>query len=269
MSTLIKYLKPYNSNHSIRECGITLFLFQPIVKFEPFKESSRLKDNFQRIQDLKAFKIELKHNFENITSHTSDEDSTIGVEFTSFLNGKEKFVLQIKNQRDKQDSNTISFHALQYDRWQPFRKEFYEIIDDILSLYPNIYIKAVGIHYIDDFFWIGNDEIPVRQIFNNTPNILPNNFFESTDSAFTLVTQPKTDTYSYYDRLEVRVNPKTIEPEPSIRVFHNIIQPLSNVIDLNNFANTFKNNLDEVHNRNKATLRQLLCLEVQKIINLN
>src|SRR5580658_8236865 len=231
---LIEKVRPFNATHSIKEAVISLFIENPIIKADRFKEliDREFKEKFQLFEPLMAFQLQFKNPMVQPFKIDSTEiQNNIGFKFTSFERGSPVRVLQ--GQNDNLNNRTfISYHTLNYSRWDPFYKDYIEVIKIVAKHNPDLFITAVSLHYIDQFFWTDESPIDLKIIFNRDASSIPKDFFASIVSNYSIITQKQISTNTnYLDRLEIIIDHLI---KPSITISHNVTQPFADLLNLNN-----------------------------------
>ena len=265
---ILNQLIPARDQHSIKEAVISFFLANPIVKPEGFQNLIN-----QQLNDFQKFNVLQKVGFQ-VSGVGSQKvigkeipRKNIGFRFDKFENGQISAVLKGETQ-DELGRTYLSFHDLNYHRWNDFVNKFTKYIN-ILSNYRNdLFTIAFSLHYIDEFYWKGNNSVPIKRIFNSESKFLPPIFFESQNSIYLITTQKEVNGFVYYERLEIKVDEN--RSEPLITVSHNITQPLNDVVMLVDFMKD-ENQLSMInraHSHNKYTLKSIFTPEVCEKINL-
>jgi uncharacterized protein (TIGR04255 family) len=267
--TLEGKVRPVNTNHSIKEAVIGLFLASPIVKPDRFKV---LRDeelaNFQSYEPIAQYQVQVVSQAPGRNPDVSNRIyNDAGFKFTEFENGQPSKVLQGLNDVGN-SRNYISYHSLNYTRWAPFFKEYHKIISSVSRLDSGMFITAISLHYIDQFIWTDAGPIDLKLLFNDQAAFIPREFFNAIVNNYTIVTEKQMDkTRKYLDRLEITIDN---EIQRSIAISHNVTQPLSELISLENLLKgaDLTAILNAAHNHNKSILNDLLTKEATHIINL-
>lgn len=266
MSFLANLKKP-NNKHSIKEAVISLFLATPIVKPQRFGQliNSSFSQTFHQFEPVNAIKLQFKNAEGKLTqlNHINDE---VGFKFTKFVNGHVSNILQGINE----DQRTfISFHILDYSRWKGFVENFKSVIEGLSEGQSNMFVTAFSLHYIDEFIWDNSNEpVPFQEIFNLNSSFLPREFFESVTNEYQLTSQRKVGEFTYFDRLEIKVNPN---PANSIiYISHNITQRIDDSQELKDLIQSklFFDMLQQAHDHNKDLLKSVLKESIQDYIGL-
>jgi len=261
------FIKPINSTHSIKEAVITVFLSNPIVKPERFlklMDTSGYAEWFQKADNIDGFKIGIRGNKEGLEANSPELKKNIGFRFASFKNGKTDYVLQGLNE----DNRTfISFHSLIYDRWKSFCEHYSKVTQELNSIQSEFYVNAISLNYVDSFFWLKESEIDVSEIFVKENELLPNSFFESSNTNYSLSLENNKENKRTLERLIVNVDSNT---NNEINVSHVVTTKLADSIDLKDLISTNEifDILDQAHINNKSILKKLFNKDVLELINL-
>ena len=265
--SLSDLITPCNKDHSIKEAVITLFLANPIIKPARFKKliENEFKDKFQQFQALSNIEIQVQNRPNSTANFSQQVLNDAGFKFLGFSNGGASKVLQALNEKQR---NFISFHYLQYSRWANFYEDFIETIKVISNQHPDLFVTAVSLHYIDQFFWKGQLPIDLKQVFKEGGDYLPKEFFKSQISNYTIVTNKLIDEKKYFNRLEITIQENIV---PGITISHNISQTYSDVVDLGELLTMpeFGTTLEQEHVHNKAILKDILQPTIIEAIKLN
>lgn len=263
LSSLIQ-VGNFDNGHSIVETSITFFLQNPIIKPSRFEAliSKNFKEEFQQFQKIDAVSVQVQQNAENNfrLSHPVKEDDT-GFSFIRFQNGKVEKVLQGRNEVERQ---YISFHEFNYTRWDNFLNDFTNKITIISDFSKGLYVRAVGLHYLDKFNFLTENRIALANIFK-AGDWLPTVFFNSEMNNYSILTNVEIDGRNYSNRIQISLE----QPTNSILISHNIVLE----IDPNEASEFLESNdynriLSEEHNLSKSLLRDILTDEIKKMIKL-
>jgi uncharacterized protein (TIGR04255 family) len=260
-------IKPIKEKNSIREAVISVLLANQILKPEKYKAliETDLKDTFQLFEPLSQVKLQFKNVEGKIGQPDPQITDNAGFKFSSFKNGNLVKALQGLNEVGR---TFISFHCLDYNSWDEFYKEYNSIINVIAKQQTEIFINACSLHYIDEFLWIDEkSKLDVNLFLKNKNEYLPETFYNSANTAYTLVTEKVNGNIKYIDRIEVVVNSGI---RPNLIISHNVTQPLKNIVELKELINdsTFNEIFSNAHIHNKEILGNLLTDEVQVLIGL-
>ena len=124
---------PYNSNHSIKEAVIAIFLANRIIKPERFQKliEHDFKDEFQQFDKIGKVAFRFQHETgqpANITIPEKEEDA--GFNFISYDKGEVNKILQARNENDRY---FISFHDRKYVSWSDFYQSYIKDINVMTS----------------------------------------------------------------------------------------------------------------------------------------
>lgn len=256
---LKEYLIPIKKGqHSIGEAVFTLFLAQPILKPERYSSFSDLKEKFHQFNTTVNIGIELNQKQKNFTLKGS-EKSVNGFRFNSFSDGKLDWVLIGNN-----NTSTINIHALNYNRWAGFKEKILEYIKLIEKYDKGLFVRGIGLTYIDRFIFIDKENLKSEKIFNKDNKYIPHIIFEDNGLWNTNINISKNNVIE-----NVNVLIKEENEEIDINVIHNVAYNLETEISLEEFYQTkIKKLSDELHVYNKEFLKDIFNKEVQDIIHL-
>ncbi len=263
------FLKPFSSNHSIREAVISVFLATPIIKPERFQKliQEGFVQDFQLYENVNSVEIELKALTEGAYEQKSQNLGNVGFKFIGFNEGKVSRIIQGVNEKSR---TFISYHSFVYKRWDDFLDEYLRFMKILSSVQNDLFINAVSIHYVDQFKWISNSPINLAVVFNDKAKYMSKAFLESTGPTnFIFTTQKNDDNFVYIDRLEIKIDDKKSR---DITISHNITKQLDDFKNLDSLlqgnSEYFMNILAELHKYNKLILSDILNSEVKRLINL-
>ncbi|WP_236974824.1 TIGR04255 family protein [Membranihabitans maritimus] len=259
-------VQPVKKNHSIKEVVISLFLQNPILKPERFEKliSSGYKDSFQQFDRISQFQVQFQKKTEGGKSASLKHEQNAGFKFISFKNGQVNRLLQGINETHR---TFISYHNLDYERWNSFYEDYKKNITLLSDIQSDIFIKAFSLHYIDELIWIDDDcPIDLTLLLKGNREKIPGDFFKSENPSFSIVSEKQIQDAIYFDRLEIRVNPTII---PSLVISHNVTEDLDEEILLDQlFQSDFEQKIEDMHSYNKELLNSILQEEVQSLIGL-
>ncbi len=181
---LAENLIPSRRIHSISEAVISLFLVQPIVKPSRFKEllskDERFKSRFQHFRLSQRLKLSAKFKSGNEgikeTDFSSAEPEDNGFLFESFKDGELEYILKCDN---TESTYVLSIHSFQYHRWATFIADISVFLECISNFQSNIFIKSIGLSYVDQFNWVGGNSFPMQSVFKAGNEYLPKNIMNS------------------------------------------------------------------------------------------
>jgi|JI6StandDraft_1071083.scaffolds.fasta_scaffold77533_2 uncharacterized protein (TIGR04255 family) len=255
---LKEFLIPIKGQHSIGEAVFTLFLAQPILRPERYSSFKELKDKFHQFNNTVNIGIELNQNQKNLTLKGS-EKSINGFRFNSFLEGKLDWILIGNN-----NTATINIHALNYDRWQGFKEKILEYIRLIEQYDKSLFVRGVGLTYIDRFTLTDKQLLKCETIFNQNNKYIPSLIFDNDSMWNTNVNISRNNIIENINVL-IKENNQDID----LNVIHNVAFNLDTELTLEDFCSSQIENLsDRLHVYNKEFLKNIFKEEVQKIINL-
>ncbi len=266
-------LKPFSTNHSIREAVISVFLVNPLIKPERFQElfESGFSPDFHLYQNLGSLQIQIKQGNASIVQQNAQNLGSTGFQFIGFEKGKISRILQGMNQGLNDGTRTfISYHSFSYTRWKEYLNEYLKFIKLLSSFQNDLFINAISIHYVDQFKWISDSPIDLSKVFNDKTRYMSKAFLASTGPTnFIFTTQKNQDNFLYVDRLEIKIDD---QKSNDISISHNITKQLDDIKNLNlllnNDSSYFNDLLLELHQYNKQILGDILNPEVKDLIKL-
>jgi uncharacterized protein (TIGR04255 family) len=259
-------IQPINDKHSIKEAVISIFLANPIIKPERFKQliESNFKDKFQKFETVNQVEFQLQNDGNNPPTLNQQLLPNVGFKFIAFEKGESVKVLQGINEKSR---NFISYHSLNYDRWNDFYKEYLDVLKSLSELHSDFFVTAFSLHYIDQFLWNGALPIDLASIFNNEANYISKEFFASKLNNYSIVLEKENKHGIYIDRIEIKVDHVI---KPMITISHNVTQPLKDIMSLNELLEStlFSEILNICHLHNKELLNDILTENVVELIKL-
>jgi uncharacterized protein (TIGR04255 family) len=260
--------------HSIKEVVFAIFLVQPIVRLEKFKNIDNFKTvKFQKIQDMQSMSIQ----FMPLQNDMPKRDvKNTGLQFIEFDNTgtAPRNILQISNEPNK---TVISFHTFDYTRWIEYKSLIFSVLEEIKNVNTGLYISAFSLTYVDSFLWKEDSTIPLREVFRQTEGFIPSNVLESEDAfVFSLNKVSKSKIApicDFTDKTEITANANfTKNNNRLLTVSHSITPILGEVeildILLQNNHTILSDLMEFAHTANKVRLKQLFVDEVTEKIKL-
>ncbi len=168
--------------HSITEAILSIFLLQPLIKPSRFKEllteGHPLNNRFQhfQIQQSLNFSAEIGVNRELKPDLRSTTPQDMGFIMNAFKNGTPEYILTYQTNGP---AHVISIHAMQYESWNLFIKDVSIFLNALAQFQQNIFFHTIGLTYIDQFNWLGEDELEMKMIFNENSSYLPPQILEN------------------------------------------------------------------------------------------
>lgn len=265
-----KLIRPYSEKHSIKEVVFTMYFDQSIDDFSTLSNLSEKVNKKQFIQPIQLSSVTYEINTGNPTDIKSKDETRIGFLWQKKNNDTSsiKQSIQIRNANDQ---SFLSFHELEYERWQNFKNDYLAIIDDVCNIpfSDNQTLAAFNLTYIDEFIWISDDSIDLNLIFNHSSDYLPAYFFDSfyPNIDIAAIKSEPNSAETLTERLAIDIQ-RTL-PNPVITISHTVAITLAEVQDLIYFCqNHLEAYLEKTHAFNKNTLSNLLNTEVQTLIHL-
>jgi uncharacterized protein (TIGR04255 family) len=260
-------IRPINTDHSIKEAVLSVFIANQIIKPERFQAllNRELKADYQQFNVVSNLKFTIKQDKSKVIPSSNSEN--IGFRFVAFKNGKVDRIFQAINEDNR---TAISFNCLSYTRWANFYPEFKKLIHDLASFQPGYFANAVSLHYVDQFEWLDESSpIDPSVLFKPDSEYLSSEFFRSSKTQFIIVTEKAFESSmadKVYDRIEIIV---AANEKPIVTISHNVTVPLIDLIELASLSEPNNEKLfANVHKRNKEFLRNILNTEVCSMIKI-
>ncbi|MGV6862600.1 MAG: TIGR04255 family protein [Putridiphycobacter sp.] len=266
----LEYLEPCRKGHAVKEASLTVFLNSPLKNFKSFESllDEDLRDLFQRFDVVSSQSVRV--NFTRQKSITENLDVIEnGFKFTHYENGKAVRVFQGINEENR---TYITFQELNYIRWNDFNLLFQKCFSS-LSKKGGIIAKAFSLHYIDEFHWNNENDIPYRKIFNKENEVIPEYFLEakSIDYLLSRNIEDKKNKVELVERLQINgVNTRKSRGS-RLMLSHNLSEILNIESEITQFIDSegFCEKIDYVHKLNKKLLKKLFVQEILDKINYN
>lgn len=261
----LEHLHPCRGEHAIREASLTVFLGRKLSNFNTYEPllNDQFKDMFKHFEVMKGKKY--KFSRESVTEEKEEE---VGFKFADFNEGKAEKVLQAINEDTRQ---YYSYHELAYNRWINFISDVEKCFKVLKSVNDDDEVLAFSLHYIDQFDWKSNENIPIKKIFNEG-KYLADNLLESSNAIDTvMIKRSKLDNDNeFVERIQVSAAPNPLlNSESTVVLSHNFTEIFSNN-DKKNLSLTdsleFKERITNAHEKNKDFLKTILKEEVLKKI---
>jgi len=263
-------LIPFSKDHSISEVIFTLFLVQPLILPERYgkileTEGNTLSNYFQEFKKIVSQEFGFMFNQENTPVIDSKNNSKIvGFEFRKFSEGKLKKVFRLNNEPNPM----LVIHDLEYTRWADFYTDIDLIFNGVNDFDQNIFVRGIGISYIDQFTWNDNVYPEIKSIFKEN-KYLPNLVFEARNNLnFSTNHNREVEKCIYAENISVNIN-QVSENSFNISLIHNAVENIE-LISLNDLLKgpLFKDLSTKIHNLNKDLLKDILKEDVLDIIHL-
>lgn len=273
---ILEKLIPANSNNSVAEATLTLFLVQEIENPESFREliNNSFKDKYQQFVDIKDTSTTIVKGLKKQEMFPSFITRD-GFLFVNFEDGVRKRALRGLNKNLSDNKNILSYHEFVYTRWENFLNSFKENIKIVSEHSNKLLGQAFNLSFLDSFTWEGEQFPPIDLIFNKDEGILPNEVFVSNKPwklrlDFTEECEDHGVNYNFEQLINVKVVKSKIKNLFTITLLHQIICQLNKSDFINVLINdeSFTKNLEEAHKHNKKLLVRIFKKEILEKINL-
>ncbi len=263
-------IKLPNSSNAIKEAVISVFLINPIIKPERFKTliENDFKDKFEQFEPTSTVEFTIQNTSGKIENSGPQYLQNAGFKFSHFKNGSIANIIQGLNEQTRY---YLSYHTLQYNRWDNFISECSSCFDSINKLQSDLFVAAISLHYINEFTWVdSSNKMDLKTIFNENATYIPKEFFKSSSTEFLLTTERDENELKYYDRITIKIESKI---DPVITISHNVTvtftnQEVENLKDLIS-RDEFKRLSTINHESNKKLLKDILTKEILALIKMN
>jgi uncharacterized protein (TIGR04255 family) len=262
---MLEHLIPVSRKHSIGKVTATIFLPQKMLKPENIFNKLTNNQEFARIYPkrnlIHLHNISINANDNSLNTQTKEK---LGFTFENYdERGRLSNVFKLENRSDNQA--TISFETRTYTTWE----NFYSSLEHNLKLFSEsfpFYIAAISLVYNDNFSWVTDSPIPVREIFRADSELISEKFLNSDSSNSSVLSQTFDESFAYEERVEIafsnRVKKVTISHH-FVKRFDNL-ELSSDILENNIFRDSYQN----AHDINKDVLKDILSDAVLEKIGL-
>ena len=266
-------LKPCRTDHAVKEAVLTVFIDTPISDVSKFKDLEKygILKYFKRFEIINQNQIDLtfKDDCPNINSNKILE---AGFKYLDYIDGKPSKIFQGLNETNRY---YFSFHDFSYIRWAQF-KDFFDTCFSMLSKHNKIInVKAYSLHIVDEFDWVGKNNIPYKEIFRKNNKIIPKIFFESQSIDYIFSRNIEIDKQQNIKNSIERIQINGIHREQPLKskltISHNITKIMNNSTDALVLiqSDEFTDKIADAHKQNKELIKELFNDEVLEIIHFN
>lgn len=259
---MLEHLKPISKNHSISKAVATIYLAQPVLRPELVLNKLTSKADFSDYQKKSLGRLK-KVQFDVQKNTIQEDDNDIsGFLLESFNEaGKVKDIFRLQNGQDN-NPTILALETRSYIVWDDFYKKIEKDFSSFADEY-SFFINGISLTYIDDFNWISDLPIPIKEIFKTDSEFLNQQFLLSKNGSITLFTQNDDESE---EKTEIAFSNKV----KKVIINHQFARKI-NTLGFQEFhaSEDFKKYFQEAHDANKEILRNLLTDEVQDLIKLN
>lgn len=256
-------LRPVKETHSISRAVANFYLAQnfpesqiileKIVSLGKFASYSRKGSISEKLIQFGDRAVNVRDNKNN------------GFVLERFQNGVSSDILKMENTPN--GKSVINIETRSYTRWNNFADNLKQDLQELTS-FKSFYVEAIGLTYVDEFLWKGNNPIDVKSIFNETSEMLNDKFLTSRISS---IVSTFIDTQvEGYNLGEERSEISFSNDLKRVTISHTYVLQFLKLKELEQHtSDEFVDELETIHDKNKAFLREILSEETQHLIQLN
>lgn len=258
-------LHTVRDNHAIKEAVISFIVTPQIVNSTTYgsllDEGQPLCGLYHKFEPVKLRELKVEAGL-NSTMVDSIKDA--GFKFIAFKGGKTANVIQGLTQPRQ---GLLTFNTIDYQGWTKFKEESLNAAMAIANFQPVYVLRAFGLMFIDEFYFEEDRSYNPKLLFNLESRNLPKGIEDSDFVDYNFNLRRHRENKNYFDNVSIKVF-NDFEKK-IIRITENVsfeINPIPLVEALNH--SDIYQYLDYSHAENKNTLRDILNIEVSKIIGL-
>lgn len=261
---MISNLIPIAGNDSLRQVVASVYCHSNLI--DPKRFENKIKDlSYQKFQIVNANSINIRILKNQMNNNVLSKEN--GFRMTGFdSDGRLRKILQVQEKQvDEKAITQFNFHSMKYPKWEKFRDEMIFDFKEIAKE-DNPFIFAISLNYLNEFVWSSEDDISINEIFNDKADFMPNNFFKSQNSSYSISTEDYKEVYKSIEQLDVIVSKKNNKIHINSQLVIEFVKPIKfyNSIEDSSFQQYF----ESIHFGVKDTLRKLFTEEVKQKINL-
>ena len=259
-----------SENHSVREAVIVFILTSGIQNIESYKDLIKpggcLNEYFQVYDKIKlsSSSIIVKQN-----NKTEIEQSIQkGFKLSALREGKVTEVFQFLPEKN---ISSFTYNTISYQSWKKFLDSSIKIFRTIGNYDEGLEVQAIGVMYIDEFYFKNSSSYNPKEIFDNKSKYIPNSILNSDFADFNLNTHHKhTNTKREYienigikifdeeNLKKIRINGSVMIPVPKYTINDYLNSKIGDTEDILNFG----------HDQNKNLLIDILSESAQQLIGI-
>lgn len=251
-------------SHSIKEAVIAFTVTPQIQNPQEYQkllsDGNSLSLTYQKFEPVKTVEVQMNMNTLG-SQYNVKRDS--GFKMIRFKNGIATDIIQGLNQPNV---GIFTFNTVNYIGWQEFSSHAINNAMDIAAFNPNYQVRSFNVLFIDEFYF-ERDTYNPEKLFKRGSKNLPNGIFDSLVIDYNLVMQREKIGKYYQEELSIKVFDDM--EKKNVRIIGNIIFhihpiPFSLLLE----KDKLKEDLNFVHNENKANLIDILNPEISNLIGL-
>ncbi len=255
--------------HTVKEVAISFTLSPQIGDIEKYrtllKEGKGLSERFHKFEPLMVRHIKVDSKLDKTEIIDSKES---GFKIMAFESGKTSDVIQAIPQPQQ---TILSYNTVNYSKWKDFVQNVLSSIMTISELIPDTKVIAVGVMFVDEFFFDNENEYNPKDLFNFSSENLPKSILESDLYDYNISSHQNKGEFNYIENISIKVfNDNEAETEKKvIRISGNTMSQLPAIpfIQLMNMPE-LENYLNFGHDQNKSMLQSILTQNTLKAIKI-
>jgi uncharacterized protein (TIGR04255 family) len=277
MSVLEKLI-PFNGkgSHSISEAIFSIILPNKILEPKRFetliRDDGSLKDKFQSFKVLEGTNISVNVKFNDFQPQLTSEFGKTGDNGFQFEGYKEgKLTWLIRCLPNQPLANILSIHCLDYSRWDDFYTNVFLFLKGLSSIDNGIFLTGFSLNYIDQFDWIDEKPMPVKNIFVGNGVYIPKRLIETDEPwNYSLNYQTKVGGHTVLEHINLGTR-KVILGKENIFITHTAVLGFPSPKNLSVICQDsigLKEIADKMHLLNKDFLKNVLVEDISNAIGL-
>ncbi len=259
---MLEFLKPFSGEHSVSRVVAVIHVPQVFLKPSTIFDKLTGKSELAKYQKKSITKVRTV-SITNQNVGISKEDKESGFTLEEYdESGRLDNIFKLENVSDKQAN--ISLENRLYKDWDIFLPRFINDVNEVSSEI-DVYMEAVSLLYVDEFFWEDESEINVNAIFNSNSELINRTFLQSSNGTLISITQDKVSNQDLEEKIEVSFSNRI----KRISIVHQCALKFENVeLYSKSDSEVLKEKLNSAHERNKAMLKDVLNKEVLDLIKI-
>lgn len=254
-------LRPVTESHSINRVIASFIIPRNIIKPDLLFEKAKKSDGFNKYQKKGLSKSKtINVDFDNLNVLHEEINGFLFEMFND--SGNTSNVFRVENITNKAQ---IVFENRDYVSWEQFQQALYQDLESLTKVFE-LFVEAITLTYIDEFFWDSIERIQIDQIFDTDSELLNKQFVDSFNGTLMLVSQ--TDKQVDVDFDEEKTEVSFNNHFKRIVINHTFATKFSDVKSYEHDQNFIKSGFTKAHQANKTLLKRILNKEVQDLIKL-
>lgn len=264
MPTTAAQVQPAKGRHAIQNCTFAVEFAAPLAS-EQLAALSRRYDEDAALKAWFPRKSEHRGGYVLDSSHVKGADLLQGLSLARIApDGSVEWGLSA-------NPGVVTISCSAYSRWTQVREQALVLLEALLSAIGNARVSALGLQYVDEFFWVGERTLlNASAFFDASTPLLPPHVFTAIPPAWHSHNGWFVDhaqALKYRELVNVNVNLLS-QPErivAQVITTHRAIVPAP--LDAKS-PRAFTGYYEALHDSNKRQLGVLLNKDVQRLIDL-